>query len=192
MFEIGDRVRVLTENAYGATVRRGALGTVRGIDSEDDYEVLMDAADWGAWPCSRNEQYWCFRDTDIERVDAKGADGFALLDSGEREDFSTGSKRDTREGKGRYDLISPVAERRLAVVLERGAAKYGDRNWEKGQPLCRFLDSAKRHIGAVLEGKADEDHAAQAMWNLMAFIHIQEAVTAGTLPAELNDLPGSS
>jgi hypothetical protein len=109
-------------------------------------------------------------------------------DSGQREEFDTGSRRDTREGKRRYDLISPVALARLAGVLERGAAKYGDRNWEKGQPLSRYLDSALRHTFQVLAGKTDEDHAGQAMCNLMAFIHTQEAVANGLLPAELNDL----
>ena len=61
------------------------------------------------------------------------------LDSGKRRDFPTGSRRDSREGKGRYDLISPIALRRLALVCERGAAKYGDRNWEKGQPMSGYI-----------------------------------------------------
>lgn len=110
---------------------------------------------------------------------------FVTKDSGKREEFKTGSKRDTREGKGRYDLISPIAIRRIAGVYERGAQKYGDRNWEKGQPLSRYLDSALRHTFQVLEGKVDEDHAAQAAWNLLAYIHTQEQIAAGKLPKEL-------
>lgn len=113
---------------------------------------------------------------------------FETKDSGQREDFSTGSRRDTRTGKGRYDLLPPAALRRLAQVYERGAAKYGDRNWELGQPLSRFLDSALRHTFQVLEGKTDEDHAGQAAWNLLAFIEIQHRINEGLLPAELNDL----
>lgn len=109
-------------------------------------------------------------------------------DSGERQHFETGSQRDSREGKGRYDLLPPEAVRRLAQVFERGAVKYEDRNWEKGQPLTRFLDSALRHTFAVLEGKKDEDHAAQAAWNLFAFITISERIEAGKLPLELDDL----
>ena len=38
---------------------------------------------------------------------------FELKDSGKREEFTTGSRRDTREGKGRYDLISPIALTRV-------------------------------------------------------------------------------
>lgn len=51
-------------------------------------------------------------------------EGFAMKDSGKREDFGTGAVRDSREGKGRYDLISPIALKRLAVVYEKGANKY--------------------------------------------------------------------
>jgi len=85
----------------------------------------------------------------------------AVKDSGERQQFSTGSVRDTQVGKGRFDLIPTDALRRLAQHYENGARKYGDRNWEKGQPLGRYLDSAFRHLVNVLDGKTDEDHAAR-------------------------------
>jgi hypothetical protein len=111
-----------------------------------------------------------------------------VKDSGERRSFNTGSVRDVRTGKGRYDLLSPLALRRLAQHTENGATKYGDRNWEKGQPLSVYMDSMIRHAYNVLEGKKDEDHAAAMMWNAMAFIHTQEAIERGILPRELNDL----
>jgi len=114
--------------------------------------------------------------------------GYEVRDSGKRQEFVTGSRRDTRVGKGRYDLLSPIAIRRIAKVYEGGAAKYGDRNWEKGQPLSRYLDSALRHLFQVLEGNRDEDHAAQSAWNLMAFIHTEERISAGKLPKELDDI----
>ena len=113
---------------------------------------------------------------------------FLTKDSGQREDFPTGSKRDTREGKGRYDLLSPYAIKRLAQVYERGSVKYGDNNWRLGQPLSRFLDSALRHTFQVLDGRVDEDHAGQAVWNLMAFIETQYRIETGELPAHLDDM----
>jgi hypothetical protein len=113
----------------------------------------------------------------------------ATKDSGKREEFETGSRRDTREGKGRYDLISPLALRRLALVCERGAGKYGDRNWEKGQPMSRYLDSALRHLQQYLAGDRSEDHLGQAMWNAMALIHTEELTANTGMPATLNDLP---
>jgi len=115
--------------------------------------------------------------------------GHILADSGEREKFETGAHRDSRIGKGRFDLISPMALRRLALVCERGAAKYGDRNYEKGMPVSRFLDSAMRHLCDYLEGKRDEDHLVQAAWNCLSAVHIEEMVRRGQLPASLSDLP---
>lgn len=103
--------------------------------------------------------------------------------------FSTGSRRDSRKGKGRYDLISPIALRLLALHCEEGADKYGDRNWERGQPLSVYYDSAARHTMKVLAGCTDEDHARAAFWNWMAFLHTREMIRAGKLPAELDDLP---
>ena len=117
------------------------------------------------------------------------ADNFnAVKDSGKREQWDTGSRRDTREGKGRYDLIPAYPMRRLARHYENGAVKYGDRNWEKGQPLSRYLDSAERHLYAVKEGLTDEDHAIAVVWNMFAFIHTQEMVRRGKLPALLDDV----
>lgn len=97
--------------------------------------------------------------------------------------------RENAPDKGRYDLISPIFLRRIAVVLEKGAAKYADRNWEKGIPLHSYMDSALRHLSQVIEGKTDEDHAGQAAWNLMAYIHTKEMIDRGLLPKELDDLP---
>ena len=71
---------------------------------------------------------------------------FVVKDSGEREDFGTGSVRDTDSGKPRYDLVSVPALTRLAHHLRKGAEKYSERNWELGQPASRFYASALRHL----------------------------------------------
>lgn len=97
-----------------------------------------------------------------------------LKDSGSRELFPSGAVRDLREGKGRYDLISPVALHRLAVVYEKGSRKYAERNWEKGIPVSRCIDSAFRHIVQFMRGDRDEDHLAHAAWNLFAVMHFED------------------
>lgn len=112
-----------------------------------------------------------------------------VKDSGVRENFSTGSVRDTRAGKGRYDLLPTRAMRRIARHFEAGAVKYGDRNWEKGQPLSRYMDSAMRHLMTHLEGHRDEDHLAAAAWNILACIETEERVFEGFLHHDLHDLP---
>lgn len=97
-----------------------------------------------------------------------------IKDSGKREEFNSGAVRDVREGKGRFDLISPFALMRLAKWYEEGAKKYCDRNWEKGMPFSRYLDSAFRHLTKFLMGMEDEDHLAAATWNIFAIMHHQE------------------
>lgn len=111
-----------------------------------------------------------------------------VKDSGERQEFSTGSKRDTNKGKGRFDLIPPYALKRLAQHFENGAEKYGDRNWEKGQPLARYLDSAIRHAYAFLGGSRDEDHLAAVAWNALAYIETERRIQQGILPEELDNI----
>lgn len=111
-----------------------------------------------------------------------------VKDSGKRQEFETGSKRDTRDGKGRYDLIPAYALSRLARHYENGAVKYGDRNWEKGQPLARYLDSMIRHAFRFLGGSRDEDHLAAVAWNALAFIETEERIKKGILPEELDDV----
>ena len=115
-------------------------------------------------------------------------------DSGKRREFETGSVRDDRAGKGRYDLLSPFVAKRDAIHMENGAVKYDDRNWEKGQPLMSYLDSAQRHIenykADLLLGEPHaEDHLAAARWNLGAFIHTELMIGKGLLPKELDDRP---
>lgn len=85
--------------------------------------------------------------------------------------YMSGAERSDPTGKGRFDLISPFALKRLAKVYEKGAIARGDRNWEKGMPYSRLIDSALRHINQYAAGEGDEDHIAHAAWNLFAILH---------------------
>ena len=112
-----------------------------------------------------------------------------LKDSGEREHFDTGAVREPNLGRGRYDLISPIALRALAIHYEKGATKYSERNWEKGLPLSRHLNSALRHLQDFLDGDRSEDHLSACAWNCFCITHIQQKIKTGELPQSLNDLP---
>ena len=120
---------------------------------------------------------------------AKGASVSKIKDSGTRRDFGTGSVRDAAIGKGRFDLLSPIALFKLAIHMEAGCDKYGDRNWEAGQPLSTYIDCAIRHMYKALAGMEDEPHAEAAMWNMHSFLHTREMIRAGKLPKKLDDLP---
>jgi len=111
-----------------------------------------------------------------------------VKDSGVRENFETGSKRDSRNGKGRFDLLPFYAIQRLARVYENGAIKYGNNNWRLGQPCSRYLDSAIRHLFKAGGGWKDEDHFAQAIWNIAAIIETQKMIELNKAPENLDDL----
>ncbi len=109
----------------------------------------------------------------------------AINDGGTRISYGDGmAVREPCVGKGRYDLITPFGIRRLAEWYELGAQKYADRNWEKGMPFSRYVDSAKRHLDKFVMGMEDEDHLAAAAWNILAIIHHEEL---GQM--ELDDMP---
>lgn len=114
---------------------------------------------------------------------------FVTKDSGEREVFASGMVRDVRTGKGRWDLIPTDGLARVAGLYERGAVKYGPRNWEKGSEFSRYMDSMIRHAFQASAGMTDEDHLAAVAWNALAIMDHQARVARGELPESLNDLP---
>jgi hypothetical protein len=116
------------------------------------------------------------------------SDGMTLKDSGARQTWETGSRRDTRDGKGRFDLLPWDIVWADAKYIELGAKKYGDRNWEKGQPLSRYLDSACRHLAKYMAGQRDEPHLLACRWNIAAYLWTLSRIKEGVLPVSLDDL----
>lgn len=110
-----------------------------------------------------------------------------VKDSGRRQEFETGSRRDTREGKGRYDLLPPYAIERLAKHFENGARKYGDGNYLLGQPTRRYMESALRHLFRYMSGQRDEDHLIAAAWNILAIVSTEKLCRENRLPGDLDD-----
>jgi len=109
-----------------------------------------------------------------------------VKDSGNRTAFDTGSQRDTQQGKGRYDLIPSSVLLRLAQHYENGALKYGDNNWQKGQPLAQYYNSAIRHLEAIRNADIEEDHFAAVIWNVACMIHHVDSMLDYKLPKELD------
>lgn len=75
----------------------------------------------------------------------------------------------------------------LSKLYEAGCLKYGDRNWELGQPLRVYLDSGARHLAKSLSGWVDEDHLVAAAWNQMCCIETSKRISGNTLPASLRE-----
>lgn len=66
---------------------------------------------------------------------------------------------------------------------ETGAAKYSERNWERGIPVHCFIDSGVRHYLKWRRRDTDEPHDRAFIWNMLGAIwtHINKP--------ELIDLP---
>lgn len=139
-----------------------------------------------------------------------------MNDSGVRCSYDSGAIREPPTNKGRYDLLSPIALcdmltslnedmspiqrpidmdelgsglQRLALVLEKGAEKYPERNWEEGIPIHRCFDSAFRHYIQAMGGMRDEDHLGLCAANIMFMLHLMAKINTGDLPVSLLTLP---
>lgn len=77
-----------------------------------------------------------------------------------------------------YDAISSsglfpnayTAILEVAIHFEDGCKKYGERNWEKGIPVSRYIDSAVRHYLKCMRGDNDERHDRAFVWNILCAI----------------------
>ena len=77
------------------------------------------------------------------------------------------------QGKLRYDLLPPDGMEELVRVYTKGAAKYADRNWEKGMAWGRVVGSLFRHTFAFIKGETHDPetgchHMAMVAWNALA------------------------
>ena len=124
---------------------------------------------------------------------------FITKDSGVRQDYPSGMRRDTQEGKPSYDLCYKPMYRRWAEIMERGAQKYGRNNWQNAnsiEELERFLGSLERHLMQFInatkheanqatenkhfqdvdldayEDEKHEDHAAAIYFNVACAVYV--------------------
>jgi len=125
--------------------------------------------------CEKHGLYICKCKEKAMEKDVKWGDdkilqkGYITKDSGKRQEFESGMRRDITDGKIRYDLIWRPGLKRLAELMYRGAIKYGDNNWQKAmtqQELDRFKESANRHFEQWFQGETDEDHMSAVVFNL--------------------------
>jgi len=102
---------------------------------------------------------------------------FKTKDSGQREEYASGMRRDLQSGKSNlYIWIPqdvPYSQQlwtRIGELATRGAEKYGVRNMDLAcseEELERFKASAMRHMMQWLCNENDEDHAAAVFFNLL-------------------------
>lgn len=90
--------------------------------------------------------------------------------------FTTGSRRDSADGKPPLSKLPWTALSEVAFVHQYGDDHYGIGNWRKGQNMSTFLDSCDRHKAAFAKGedydpKSGRHHMAHAAWNCLIALH---------------------
>lgn len=82
--------------------------------------------------------------------------------------------------KLRWSLLPMASLEDVVRVLEMGAKKYGDYNWQKGfaDPNCCY-DSAMRHLVAMGKGEwrdteSNLPHAAHVATNMLFELHLRD------------------
>ena len=100
--------------------------------------------------------------------------------------MSEGRKDDT--GKLRFDLLPVGPMIKVVEVYTIGAAKYDDRNWEKGIQWGRIFAAQQRHGWKWWGGEQrdlidGQHHLASVVWTALALMEYEE-----THP-ELDDRP---
>jgi len=81
-------------------------------------------------------------------------------------------------GKNRLDLLPFKALWELGNVYTAGAAKYADRNWEKGIPYMTLIGASLRHVfkwvtGENVDPETNTNHLANAAWHLLAIVEFE-------------------
>lgn len=111
-----------------------------------------------------------------------------VVSSGAQRVSASGSVRDSDAGKGRPSLMSPHGILGLAIHYANGAAKYGDRNWEIGQPISWYIDAIDRHSLKLKANCHDENHAMAIAWNAIAIEHTRQMIRRGLADPALDDV----
>jgi hypothetical protein len=75
-------------------------------------------------------------------------------------DLHEGKKND--QGKPRTELLPYDALLAVSEVLTSGAAKYDDRNWEKGMAWSRLFGALLRHLFAWGLGSRKDDETGKS------------------------------
>lgn len=105
--------------------------------------------------------------------------------------YETGALRGDSSGRPRPDLIPGVCNLRVGMHYSLGALHYGERNFEKGLPSSRALESLERHLQQFKDGDTSEDHLSAIVFNANCLIFNEEKAGTGQFPDDsaILDLP---
>lgn len=145
-FKVGDRVRpVSTRNL--ASWARGLTGVVSYIQSSYGVTIALDS--------------------EVTRPDGEKFKELVFPDDSVNHDELPKGRKDDG-GKTRWSLVPRGTLKTIIKVLEHGAKKYGDNNWEQvPHARIRYYDAANRHLdswwgGEDLDPESGLPHLAHA------------------------------
>lgn len=95
-----------------------------------------------------------------------------MKSSGSKRVFSSGSCRDSDEGKPKMELLPLDILMRVSQWYTLGSVKYGDNNWRKGQPQSVCVGSLLRHLTKYCMGMRDEDHLSAVVFNALSLMNV--------------------
>lgn len=134
----------------------------------NDGELVYYKNEWYTWKNTKDDcgiltdldGHRC-RDNDYGTVHYTEVYTEEELKEAYEEDYDEGRERALRynDGKPRPSLIDPNFIMGLAEVLEMGAQKYGDYNWQKGMNQKDIMDSLMRHSLKYLSGNIEDEES---------------------------------
>lgn len=89
----------------------------------------------------------------------------------------------------RFDLLPPAAVKEIAEHFGKGAAKYADRNWEKGYAWSLSYAALQRHLHAFWGGE-DIDPETGSHHLAAAGFHVLALLENRRINPQFDDRPG--
>jgi nucleoside 2-deoxyribosyltransferase len=104
----------------------------------------------------------------------------------------TGGQKETRAA--RFDLLPWDQLWKVAELYAYGAAKYEDRNWERGYAFSLSIAALYRHMAKFAQGENDDPesgcpHLASVVFHALALLRFVEGTQLDLLPDALDDRP---
>lgn len=70
------------------------------------------------------------------------------------------------KGKPRWSLVAFFALVPMVRVLEYGANKYSDHNWQKGLDKKEILESLMRHLVSLMDGEIRDEESGNCILDI--------------------------
>lgn len=154
-------------------------------------DVLLEC-----WDTYDNSSCWIFRNKQTKEVvpiqEVAQVLGVTLDTPKGLVEHNTGALRESKEGRGRPDLLLSGFPRALMALSKHMDCPLGrDRNWEKGLPESSLICSQFRHLLAYTSGvseDAPEYNLVANVWNAMVLLEEYLRVQDGAMGGDVLDV----